>query len=107
MGGGSFADVAMPTELAQSIPHMRPVDGIVDGADQWCLATDDGELLIYASAGQGAAVKVNLPSADTEYAVTWIDAKTGEATVGERIRGSQITLSLESPAAWLRPLARE
>ena len=107
MGGGSFADVAMPTELAQTIPRMQPVDGVVDGADQSCLATDDGELLIYASVGQGAAVKVNLPSVDTDYAVTWIDVQTGEATAGERIRGLQNTLALESPAAWLRPLARE
>ena len=34
------ADVKLPAELASVIPTLRPTDGIVSGAGQWCLGRD-------------------------------------------------------------------
>ncbi len=103
MGGGSFADVHLPRELAQAITSMRPIGGGVDGPEHWCLANDDGEMLIYASAGQGGMVKISPPLKDAEYVITWINATTGHMTSGDILRGAPIELELKSPVVWLRP----
>jgi hypothetical protein len=107
MGGGSFADVRLPRELAQAVTSMRPIGGVVDGPEQWCLANDDGEMLIYASPGQGGMVTISPPLKGAEYVVTWLDVATGRATSGERVRGAPIDLELKAPAVWLRPNVEE
>jgi hypothetical protein len=48
MGGGSLPNVKLPDELAAAIPKMHPADDVVTAKNQWALANDDGDYLIYA-----------------------------------------------------------
>ena len=108
IGGGSLADVRLPSQLAESLPGMRPVDGVVGGGQAWCLGSDGGELLIYSTADRDLALELRPPHGHSTYAVTWIDAKSGEATVGDpvRVEGTRLQIERKTPVLWLTPVAR-
>ncbi|HMO87075.1 MAG TPA: DUF6298 domain-containing protein, partial [Lacipirellulaceae bacterium] len=84
IAGGSLPEVKLPQELAQLVPAMRLIDGIVAGANRWCLASDDGNYLIY-STSDGEPLRLDLPSRDGSYVVRWID-RDGRAVAQETVR---------------------
>jgi Family of unknown function (DUF6298) len=103
VGGGSLADVRLPDELAESVPKMQPADGIVESKDKWCLASDDGEYLIYLGSAVGR-LDIRLPRATSDYRAVWIDPKSGGFISDFRTAPDELsTLSAESKLLWLSP----
>ena len=96
MGGGSLANLKLPAELAQAIVGMRPADDVVEAANAWCLAGENG-YLIYAS--DDASLKLKLT--DGTYVARWLDAKIIEPTSSDTILGGEIELTMKSPVVWL------
>jgi hypothetical protein len=107
MGGGSLPNVKLPPELAEAIPTMRPTDGVVAGEDQWCLASDGGDYLIYTE-GTGGPIDVNLPSDSASYRVQWIDARSGQMTTGEGVSALKpLSLKPVKNVLWLSRIGQE
>lgn len=96
MGGGSLADVKLPSELAKAVVEMKSADGVVDADKSWCLA-GSGNYLIYSKEGTNLAV--NIPKG--EYSTRWLDPKTGEMTAGDTISGGRVEMAMKGPAVWL------
>jgi Family of unknown function (DUF6298) len=103
IGGGSLPNVKLPTELAKIIPTMRPLDGIVSGENQWCLANGHGDYLI-GSDSANEVINPNLPTGSVRNRVDWIDAKTGELKSRSEITpGQSLYRQTEANVLWLRP----
>jgi hypothetical protein len=96
MGGGSLADLKLPSELAAAIAEMKPADGVVDGDNAWCLAGDNG-YLIYTSDDEPLGVKF----AAGTYKARWLDPQTCEAVSTEQVKGPATILKPQSRVLWL------
>lgn len=101
MGGGSLANVNLPPELAQTVPKMRPAENVVTGSDQWCLASPDGDYLVYTSSTEGP-LDVHVLTAPATYRVRSIDVRTGEVVATDLVRAETLlSLSPKTNALWI------
>lgn len=101
MGGGSLPNVKLPDQLAKIIPTLAPVDGIVTGKGQYCLANSDRDYVIYTDS-IGGEIEVKVPVASTQYRVHWVDSNSGEMKSSEEVAESRpIRLRPKSNVLWL------
>ena len=104
MGGGSLPSVTLPSELQNLVPHMQPTEGITAGKDQWCLASSDGELLVY-TVNKNKELVLTLPADWKGARFRWIDAKSGTVQQdSESELSSQTKLQPQTNVVWISKL---
>ncbi len=102
IGGGSLAEVPeLPEPLQSALTTMRPADGVANGDGVLCLASDDGEYLLYA-AKPNAEVEFKLPKSQQPLKATWINRDTGATASGPSVTGGKTQkLKFEQQVVWL------
>ena len=103
IGGGSLAEVKLPPALAEAVIKMQPDGDLIVGGAGWCLASADGQRLVYLSgAKRPARVAVRRPG---PYRVRWLDERSGEVVADEQMTaGESIEISPRTRAVWIAPI---
>ncbi len=101
MGGGSLPNITLPPELARQVPRMLPVDNVVKGEGQWCLASSDGELLVYTNT-PNVELELHLPAALEHARLQWIDTNTGDIVEKSNLQAEgSIQLLPKTKVLWI------
>lgn len=101
IGGGSIPNVTLPDQLARVAPHFHPVDGVVSGSGQWCLAGSEGDYLIYTERVDDS-VTLTLPARGAAYRAHWIDRVTGGITASDNLVASgPVPLAAKTNVLWV------
>jgi len=76
--------------LLAALPKMQPYEPASTplASDQWALAEPGQNYVVY-SLGE-PVIRLELPSADAEFAVNWIDPSSGSMTGGDAVRGGEV-----------------
>jgi hypothetical protein len=87
--------------MAEIIPSMQPTGDIVSGDGKWCLASSNGNYLIYTE-DREQLIALNLPQVRGGYRARWIDSRTGQVTEGNELPDSKPQqLKALANALWL------
>lgn len=101
MGGGSLPNVILPAKLASKIPEMLPVDDVVKGNGNWCLASSEGDLLVYTKA-TNVDLDLTLPISSRNLRLQWFNTDTGRIVeVTEISSEGHLKLAPKSKVLWI------
>ncbi len=102
IAGGSLANAKLPAELATIVPKMKPIDGIVRGKDQWCLADDDGKNIVVYTSTPNQPIALDLRQHQGRYEARWIKPDSGVVSVTSEINiNGSLRLPAETHVLWL------
>ena len=102
IGGGSLAEVKLPVELAEAVAAMLPDGGLIVEGSGWCLASSDGQRLVYiGSTNRPVKISVAKPG---PYRVRWLDERNGEVVADDKLTaGESIEIVPKTRAVWITP----